>query len=98
MKNNNQEMTETTVLMPKCRGVVNNDAEETVQQTTYNPYENAVYLEKEDGVMVPYLNVSERIVWFHRYCENKEMRGSIKTDLCPQLTGKGSYPGLSMVN
>lgn len=97
MKNNSQEMTKNTVLMPKCRGVVNNDAEETVQQTTYNPYENAVYLEKEDGVMVPYLNVSERIVWFHRYCESKEMRGSIKTDLCPQLTGKGSYPGLSMV-
>lgn len=97
MKNNSREMTNTTVLMPKCRGVVNNDTEETVQQEAYNPYENPVYLEKEDGVYVPYLTVGERLVWFHRYCESQEIKGSIKTEFCPQLTGKGSYPGMSMI-
>lgn len=55
----------------------------------YNPYNAVVHLHEDNGTLKPYLCVNERIVWFHRYCEDAKIHGSITTEFVPELTRAG---------
>lgn len=77
--NNNEKF----VLAPDCRGV------KEEYDSDYNPYDRVMYLESDEGSLTPYLCVSDRLTWLHRYCENFGLHCSVRTEPCVELTRKG---------
>lgn len=77
------ENTEKFVLTPDCRGV------KEEYDSAYNPYDKVVYLDSDEGSLTPYLCVSDRLTWLHRYCENFGLHCSVHTEPCIELTRKG---------
>lgn len=56
---------------------------------SFNPYQRAIMLDTDDAEVgkKPYLPVAERLIWFHKYCEDRNINlRSITTDVVENLT------------
>ena len=53
-----------------------------------NPLDFAIKIEDSEGKEVPYLRVSDRIMWFHRYCEENKIVAKVDSEIVPECSGQ----------